>query len=207
MTPPTPVRIQTLTPDQMQKIASDIAFLSALLHYAKSTGWRIVVSGGYGMDGFFGCITRYHRDVDVIVYGMDSHDNGEKKMRDWMNQSMEQAKMTIKNTDFYREIDIEIHGVGSYALYYVQTQHDPFVTIDDVIRLDGNLVSNTPDHFPHPVPGIIGELFLEVQDQNQHLADIYRKLTHTKNDRKFDQDIANLRLVTDGKVVTRLRMV
>jgi hypothetical protein len=53
---------------QKEKVKSDLSFLKKLLNYSKEKGFRVVVSGGYGLDGILGKITRPHNDLDLLIY-------------------------------------------------------------------------------------------------------------------------------------------
>jgi hypothetical protein len=186
-----------------QKTESDLLFLKKLIEFAKENNWRVVVSGGYGMDFFLNKITRSHNDLDVIVYGKENRVSVIKKLDRFIIGYFPKAKFLTKQETFYIEFDVKNPNFGA-NIYFVETEEDPFSNLNKVSKLDGEIVINTEDNFPKPVKGKLGDLEVEVQDQNAHLADILVKHGDDKSPSKYDQDIINLRQVTDSKKVELL---
>ncbi len=176
-----------------QKIQSDMEFLKKFIDFARAQNWRVVVSGGYGLDGHLGLITRSHADLDVIIYGQDNRHAAESNLKIYLTSQIREVQITVKQEPFYLELDLHADNfVGN--LYYVQTVLDPNVDLSQVKKSDGSFVTNSPDDFPPPIKGKLGDLTVEVQDQNAHLADILRRRGYDKSLSKHDQDITNIQL-------------
>jgi hypothetical protein len=182
------------------KADSDFLFLKALIKFAKANDWRVVVSGGYGMDFFLNKLTRYHGDLDVIIYGKENRSDAVRKLEKFIQGYFSKAKILTKPQEFYVEIDINVLGFGA-NLYFVETVDDPNINLKKIRKFNGDVIVNKISEFPMPVSGKIGDFEVEVQDQNAHLADIFKRRGHDKSLSKHDPDILRLTKVTDPKKV------
>jgi hypothetical protein len=183
-----------------QKADSDFVFLKSLIGVAKINSWRVVVSGGYGMDFFLGKITRSHNDLDMIIYGKENKPDAVRKLNGFILDYFPKAKILTKPQEFYTEVDINDSDFSA-NIYFVETVNDPQLDLNKIRKLDGEVVVNTEDKFPKPVPGRIGDFEIEVQDQSAHLADILKRRGHESVPNKRDPDIEILGSVTDPKKV------
>ena len=64
-----------------QKIRNDLHFIERMTELAREKGCRLIVSGGYAVDGSLGRITRSHVDIDIQIYGQE---NGEHLVKDFI---------------------------------------------------------------------------------------------------------------------------
>jgi|GEM_PF-2631537 len=189
------------------KATRDLGFIKSLQQLANQNQWRIVVSGGYGLDILLGKITRNHNDVDIILYGNSVRDDSRKQINDELGKLLSNPQITTKDEDFYLDIDAKSPGFGA-NIYFVQTVNDPHIDIHRVMKLDGVVVTNTEDRFPSPVVGRLDDLVIEVQNPHTHLADILFKRKKLENRLTHNQDIKNLELLTDkSKVETILALM
>jgi len=173
------------------KIISDLDFLTVFTKFAKSNNWRIVVSGGYGLDGYLGVITRSHGDLDLIIYGQNSRTTALNKLTTYLSSTIVDATVIAKQEPFYLELDINAHNFGG-NFYYVETVDDPFINIQTIIKDDGTMITNSLEDFPPPSPGKLDNLLVEVQDQGAHLGDILQRRENDTALSKHDQDIVNI---------------
>ncbi|MFZ2199774.1 MAG: hypothetical protein WAV40_03220 [Microgenomates group bacterium] len=158
----------------LNKTQSDLQFIERFQSFCISNNFRLVVYGGYGLDGYFRKITRDHGDIDLVIYGSNTHDSATKSISGFIKSLYPNATIKqIKNL-FQEEIFANDSGFG-LNLYYVQTRDNPFINIHAVIKTDGEIVTNDPLIFPPPKPGSLEGVELEVQDQGSHLKDILAK--------------------------------
>lgn len=183
-----------------QKADSDFHFLKSLIKFSKLNNWRIVVSGGYGMDFFLNELTRFHGDLDIIIYGKESREDVTAKLNEFVYCYFSKPEIIIKPQEFYLEFDVKDKGFIA-NIYFVETVEDPKINLKKIRKLNGDIIVNKISEFPVPVLGKIGDFEVEVQDQNAHLADILKKRGDINIPNKRDQDIVKLRQVTDPKKV------
>ncbi|MFH2019516.1 MAG: hypothetical protein ABII80_02805 [bacterium] len=183
-----------------EKVRRDFAFLRLLSELSYDNNWRMVVSGGYGLDAQLGRITRTHDDLDVIMYGVDSRDRAVKLLSELIQSKLIDPMISVKSEAFFENVDVSSSGFGA-NMYYVETVEDPNLNINKVRKLDGEVITNTEERFPSPVKGKLAELIVEVQNPNTHLADIIFKRRTQPHKPTHDQDIKNLELLTDSTVV------
>ncbi len=176
------------------KVNSEIQFIAHFIAFAKKLNLRVVVYGGYGLDGYLQAITRNHGDIDLVMYGIMPRSEALPKIVDYLNEVLKEVKIVSKDNDFLIDIKVKSKNIqGNF--YYVQTGQDPFIDLKTVIKLDGTTVTNSPEDFPLPVQGKLGNLMVEVQDQSAHLQDIIRKRKNSESCAKHDQDIENLNTI------------
>ncbi|MBP9670708.1 hypothetical protein KBD75_04900 [Candidatus Woesebacteria bacterium] len=176
------------------KVDSDIKFIADFIEFGKKLNWRVVVYGGYGLDGYLQTITRNHGDIDLVMYGIMPRSEALPKIVDYLNEELNEVEIKSKDEDFFIDIKVKSNGIqGNF--YYVQTGQDPFGNLNIVVKVDGSTVINSPKDFPPPVHGKLGDLMVEVQDQSAHLQDIIRKRKDSESFAKHDQDIENLNTI------------
>lgn len=189
------------------KVQRDLGLIKSMQKLSISRKWRIVVSGGYGLDILLGQVTRQHGDVDLILYGNVPRNEAVKQITEFLNLSLSNPQINIQEDMFYSDIDVNSPGLGA-NLYFVETAGNPFSKIHKVKKLDGDIVTNSENRFPSPVQGKLGEIEIEVQNPNLHLADILYKRRKQENRPAHDQDIKNLESLTDkAQVETILGMM
>lgn len=188
-----------LTSEENKKIQTDLDFLKKIINFAKENKFRLVVSGGYGLDGVLGQITRPHNDIDVILYGQKSREDAENLLTDFISSVDDNLLTDIKKNTFTLEVDINSEGLG-VNIYNVQTKNDPFINLNEIIKSDGQIIINSEEGFPLPVQGNLEGLVFEAQNPNLHLADILFKRRDVDQS-KHEQDIQNLKQITDPQIV------
>ncbi len=184
----------TIPSDQLNhhKINYDLSVITQFGILAHTYNWRMVVSGGYGLDGAIGQITRNHNDLDLILYGSQSRARARKLFHSACRSLLRVPELVFKEEEFYLECDVKSDiFVGNF--YYVQTQNDPYLDLNTVIKKGGSVVVNTPSAFPPPVKGRLEGLEFEVQDQSAHQKDIMAK--GGSNTERHTQDLVNLSLL------------
>lgn len=186
-----------------EKLTKQLEFITSTIDLAKKLGFRLVLSGGFGIDFFLGQVTRDHNDVDLILYGDKSREYADLDITHWANNLLNRPTVKIKSEKFYEDINIKSQGLV-INLYYVQTVFNPYKDLKHIITLDGSKVKNSLERFPLPSPGLLNGITVEVDDPNQHLADILYKRQKLENRKSHDRDIQNLRLVTDTQKVNKI---
>lgn len=181
------------------KIKSDLLFLAELLKFSKNHKMRIVVSGGYGLDGILKSITRPHNDLDVIIYSKIVRKKAAELLIKFFQSKFTNSDISLSENKFLIGIDVSAMGfVGNF--YVVETVHDPLTDIN-TIRLDnGQTQVNFIERFPMPIKAKLKNILFESQNPNLHLADILFKSKKQKQS-KHIQDIKNLKTITDPKKV------
>jgi len=203
MTKPAKVFTQSKEDIDWDKTKGDLAFIESLKQFSDSSNWRIVVSGGYGLDILLGQITRTHNDVDIIIYGQDSREDIRTKIPNFLTDLIPNATIKISENDFMVDIDLNSPGLGA-NIYYVQTGDNPFSNLNKVVKKSGEMVTNSQKRFPPPMSGKLEELEIDVQNPHSHLADILFKQRTLLHKSTHDQDIANLRQITSSTIVDEI---
>jgi len=190
-----------LTLKETSKVKTDLEFLSKFLKKCRKEKLRVVVSGGYALDGILGEITRPHRDLDLVVYGKKDRKTTAKILTRLVSEICPECGLIgEKENRFYSNLDFEKENFF-LNLYFVETVNDPFGNIN-VIRLKtGKELTNSEKRFPSPMKAKLGGLFFESQNPNLSLADILFKRKKERKFKKHVQDIYNLEQVTDKRKV------
>lgn len=191
-----------LTKNEKVKINSDLLILKKLLSLSKKHKFRLVVSGGFGLDGILQTITRPHNDLDVIIYGQANRAQTIKIFSNFFKEQFEKPQISISQNQFLVDIDINAPGFGA-NIYYVQIINNPFKNLNSIKLQSGKTHVNSEKRFPPPVPAKLNQLKFESQNPNLHLADILFKAKN-KPQTKHKQDVKNLKTITDSKFVTSI---
>lgn len=162
-----------------------------------------MVYGGYGLDILLGSITRTHNDVDLVIYGQDSREDVRPKITTFLTNLIQEATLEVAENDFMLEIDFKSPGLGA-NIYYVQIDGDPFTSLNVVVKKNGESITNSIKRFPGPVDGVLNDIHIDVQNPHSHLADILYKQRSLVNRPSHEQDIANLRQITDATRVDEI---
>lgn len=173
------------------KLQTHLKFVDSFGKWCMDQNWRLVLYGGYGLDGYLKTITRNHGDIDLVIYGRSPRAQALAKIVSYLNDIVEEVEIKPKGEEFFIDIKVKSKTISG-DFYYVQTAEDPFINLNRVVKVDGIVVTNSPTQFPPPIKGELGNLLVEVQDQSAHLADIFRKRGSDVSLSKHDQDIVNL---------------
>jgi hypothetical protein len=197
------IRKTELTSKEKSKTESDLKFLAGFLRRARGKNLRVVVSGGYGLDGLLGEITRAHEDLDLIVYGKITREKARKILEEIVEKICSDCQITkAEKNQFYLSIDFNKKGFG-LNLYFVQTIKDPSENILRIRLKNGKEHVNSEKRFPLPLEAKVKGLAFESQNPNLHLADILFKTKKGKK-KKHQQDIYNLSQITDKEKVEEI---
>jgi len=199
----TTIRSQPSSQINWDKTTYDLGLIRSLQEFCQINNWRIVVSGGYGLDIFLGQITRTHNDVDIIIYGQDSREDVRPTISTFLTNLIPKASLKVSENEFMIDIDLHTPGLGA-NIYYVQVAENPFTTLDKVIKQNGETITNSKKRFPQPMKGKLDDLAIDVQNPHTHLADILFKQRTLPHKPTHDQDISNLHLITDQTVVDEI---
>jgi len=176
----------------MDKTRDDLQFARKIRDFGLGENWRVVVYGGYGLDLALGRITRHHSDLDLVIYGQADRTTARKLLTNFIYRQAKGAVITIKREEFNLEFKVKFTRFSG-DFYYTQTKRSPFADLLQVIKANGEIITNMPSRFPDPVMSKPGDLEIEVQDQKAHLADILYKKGSNLAPSKHDQDIENLK--------------
>lgn len=185
------------------KIKRDLDFIKSFKSFCKSQNWRIVVYGGYGLDILLGLITRNHNDVDIVIYGQSTRESASTNIQEFLNQLIKGCTLKISENKFMVDIDLNSPGLGA-NIYYVQTAESPFTSLSKIITQSGETITNSKKQFPPPVKGKLDKFAIDVQNPHIHLADIISKQRTLVHKLSHNQDIPNLRLITNEAVVDEI---
>ncbi len=168
------------------KLHNDLSFIAKFQEFCKAKDYRMVVYGGYGLDGFYQKITREHGDSDLVIYGQTDRVNASLSITSFITTLLPQSTIKQINSPFQSEFKVKDSGF-SLDLYYVQTQDHPLLNIHTVVKENGEIVANDPKVFPPPEKGNLGKLEIEVQNQGSHFKDILAKGGATEP--KYERDL------------------
>lgn len=191
----------------LQKIKKDLLFIQLLSKLARESQCRLVVSGGYAVDGSLGKLTRPHGDIDVEIYGNSNN----AELVNQLIETIQKEEPTFSDTtllgkerqDYYHSFGVKGKGFGA-DIYYVQVTGNPFDRDKYVVKKDD---TTTERQEYNTVDVTLDGVSFEAVDPTSELVDkLYKR--HIRGDEpksKHDQDIDNLRLITDAnEVETRL---
>jgi len=193
-----------VTETDLNKIQKDLRFISLMTKLAKEKDCRLIVSGGYAVDGNLGRITRPHGDIDIQIYGQSSE--SERIVRELVASAkkgeplLSEVEVRDKGRqEFYRSFFAKGNGLGS-DIYYVQVTENPFGIEKHVVKKDGT-ISERQEYEIVEVT-LEGTTFEAISPTPELVDKLYkREVRGDEPKSKHDQDMANLRLITDGKEV------
>jgi hypothetical protein len=195
--------VSEITEKDLQKIKKDLHFIELLSELAKGKGCRLVVSGGYAVDGSLGILTRPHGDIDVEIYG--NSDNA--GLVNQLIETIQQTEPSFSDTtlldkerqDYYHSFGVKGKGFG-VDIYYVQVTGNPFDSDKYVVKKDGTTTKR--QEYGTVNVNLDGVAFEAVDPTSELVDKLYKR--HIRGDEpksKHDQDIDNLKLITDEKEV------
>lgn len=185
-----------LSPLNWDKVAKDLRFIDLITQNAGASGYRVVISGGYAVDGNLGVITRPHNDIDIEVYGTEGDPWIIRDLVDRISQQKDYSGLKLKDKgrqEFYHAFFAKGSGFGA-DIYYVQTVGNPFAERKVVVKKDG---SRTPEHPFNTRRVVLERTIFEVVNPKEQLEDILKKAEKTGVVRpEHKQDVENLRALT-----------
>jgi hypothetical protein len=189
----TEFKIASLTEEQKKEVKKHLDFISHVTEESIKHGYRAIIGGGYAVDGVIGQITRPHNDIDIQLYGNDVITP--KLLCDSVLKGKyaeyhfeDRGRTEYWHSFFINEIGAEI--------CYIRVAFNPFSESKIVIKSD-NTYSEEHDFETKIV--ILDGVRYEVQNPVQELADKIYKRDYRGDAKlpKHDQDISNLKLITD----------
>jgi hypothetical protein len=186
---------------EQNKITSDLQFVNLASEIASNQGLRLVIAGGYAVDGFIGRITRPHKDIDIHLYG--NSPDGRAIMQSLIslikehNEDFKQLEEKIDRgrKAYYYGLLAELPGFGA-DFYYIQIEGDPFADEKIVIKNTGE---KTPPHKFNTIKVELEEVSFEAQNPETELKDKLEKRDKGEKQRdEIDQDIHNLKLLLEN---------
>lgn len=179
-----------LTREELEKTEKDLDFIKSTTEICKDNNARLIVSGGYSIDGNLGKITRPHRDLDILIFGQDDRPvEFVDSLFGQLNASTLELEDKGRKT-FYHWFFAEGGGQG-IDIYYIQVKGDPFAKEKVVIKSDG---SETEIQQYNTRKVSLGGIDFEAQDPEDSLSDILMKRERGERQRlEHDQDIMNLK--------------
>ena len=193
--------IAPLTTQERKKVTSDLTFISQLTQNGRDLGYRVIVGGGYAVDGALGRITRPHGDIDMQIYGQEN--NGEKVLQEMLqpiNPTLSHQLQKKEATEFYTIFQLST-PTSFTELYYLQTDKDPFEDTKVIIKSDGTYTA--PHLYRSQLATLEGYAF-EIQDPLIEVLDkMYkRELRGDPKKEKHLQDLENLRTIIPHETIT-----
>lgn len=191
----------------LEKIKGDLHFINLLTQIAREENLRIVISGGYAVDGSLGKITRLHKDIDIQVYGTNS--DGGSIIQNLVNSIKRQISSLSR-------LQIEDKGRGKFYhtfvakdknfyadIYYIQVADNPFLKKKVVVKKDGG---HTAPHYFETNTVNLGGITFEAQSPVIELADrVYkRNIRGDEPKPEHDKDIANLREIVSPEELKKI---
>lgn len=198
--------ITPLSPEEYERVRKDLQFIDLATKVGKELGFRVIIHGGYAVDGNLGVITRPHKDLDIQVYGNESNPQdavhkllAEIKKRDATFQT--DPVEDKERQEYYHNLLIRRSDAVGIDLYYLQVTTDPFGQEKIIVKKDGSLSDTQSFGVPNIVT--LEGISFETVDPVSELSDELYKREHKgyPSQAKHDQDINNLRLITDPEKV------
>jgi hypothetical protein len=192
------IKRQKLNATQAKKVQKDLTFIHSITHHAKQKNVRIVVSGGYAVDGHLGDITRYHSDIDLQIYAKEPL--GLPLVEELVRTIGYNLPIIDRGRqEFYHEYEIKQPDL-SVNIYYLLCVTHPFESRKMLVKKDGTY---SPVHPFETSPVAIGSYRYEAVTPLGEIIDkLYkREYRNEPKLKKHDHDIHNLRQITDDAVV------
>ena len=184
---------EKLSPEQERRTRSDLQIIDKLTKIAPNIGMRVIISGGYAVDGFLGEITRPHNDVDIQIYG--TNDNPEEAIERLLDSiapnEFEYTTEDRGRKDYYHNF-LYRFGESDLDIYYIQTITSPLKSEKHIVKSDGMV---DEQEFAEPIYGYIEGITFEIQHPEVELKDkIYKREERGDPKRiEHEQDIENLK--------------
>lgn len=185
-----------LTKDEQQKVSTDIQFIKSLAIACAPLKCRLIISGGYAVDGSLGVITRPHRDLDVQIFGQSSDAVGViSKLFQRLQENYPGIQLVDEGQeDYYHLFKLTDGQFLKVEIYYIQTLESPFDPAKITIRKGG---TQSPVGSFDTVISTLEEVIFESISPAEILKDKLSKMEFTQSNDlpKHSQDIENLKLI------------
>ena len=193
-----------VTETDLKKIHKDLRFIDLMTKLAKAKGCRLIVSGGYAVDGNLDRITRPHGDIDIQIFGQGGE--SEQIIKELVTKVKEDesslSDMEVRDKgrqEYYHSFLAKGNRLGS-DIYYVQVTENPFGTEKHVVKEDGTITER--QEYETEEVNLEGVTFEAISPAPELVDKLYkREVRGNEPKSKHDQDIVNLRLITDAKEV------
>lgn len=189
-----------LSSDQGKKTNADLQLIEKLIKAARNNAMRVIISGGYAVDGFFGEITRYHNDIDIQIYG--TKENAEEVVERLLDSIAPASGWEYTTEDkgrkeYYHNLVYKF-GNSTLDVYYLQTKTSPLGKEKFIVKSDGSV---DQQEFGALIFGKIGNVSFEIQNPELELKDkIYKREERGDPKRpEHEQDIENLKHALETK--------
>lgn len=194
---------QSLSTREQKKVEKDLEAINRLTKKGKELGFRIIISGGYAVDGFLHKITRYHDEIDIQVYGQEQDAlQVILKLLESIGYGNDELEIQDKGrSEYYHNFVVKI-GQLELDIYYLQVKNDPFAKEKIIVKADGSLGEN---QIYDTNKGKIYDISFEIQDPLTEVVDkIYKReyIGHPKL-KKHEQDIKNLKKIFSGEEIQK----
>jgi hypothetical protein len=183
---------QKLTPEQGENIQKSLNIIYSLNKIGRENGFRIIIQGGYAVDGFLGEITRYHNDIDIGIYG--TQENAKETIGELFKKcgidGGEIAEDKGRKEYYYNFI--YKFGDLNLDIYYLQTKINPLGKGKFIVKSNGEVDER---EFENPAYGKLGGITFEITSPAKEMKDkIYKREVRGYPKRpEHDQDLINLK--------------
>lgn len=189
-----------ITEEEREMISNQLHFIAQVTEINLKKGFRTVISGGYAVDGHLGEITRPHNDIDIQIYGKDVMTKALLEAICLDSLPSQHGKLDIEDRgrkEYYHQFFI--NGIGA-EVYYLQVVTKPFSDTKIMVRSDGTY---SDEHEYDTKMVYLNGVRFEAQSAVIELADKIFKREHRGDAKqaKHEQDIYNLKLITDVYVI------
>jgi len=190
------LRKTPLTTEQDKTLQNHLKFIQKISIVLVKKGYRTIIGGGYAVDGALGEITRPHNDIDIQIYGKDPMTSALLESLILDTLPSQHGSLSIEDQgrhEYWHKFFI--HDIGA-EVYYIQLATQPFSDIKIVIKADGTY---TEEQEYHTKVIYLQGIRFEAQNALIELVDkiFKRDFRGEIKQEKHDQDIYNLRLITD----------
>ncbi len=183
-----------LTSDQEKKVKADLQLINKLSKVARNIGMRVIIGGGYAVDGFLSQITRPHNDIDIQIYGTESTaEKAVEKLLDSIGPS--EFEYTMKKdkgrSEYYHNL-IYKFGPSILDVYYLQVTTRPLGKEKFIVKSSGEV---DEQEFLEPTYGSFEGINFEIQSPQVEIEDkVYKREVRGDVKRlEHEQDIENLK--------------
>lgn len=182
-----------LTPIEKQKVSQDLQFIKSFAIATAPTHCRLIVAGGYAVDGNLGQITRPHRDLDLQLFGQTPK-AVELVTKIFQKLLDNYPSLTLSDegkTEYYHLFKITDNQELKVELYFIQTLESPFESPKITVKKDGS--SSEPGEYDTVVANM-EDVIYESLSPSAVLKDLTSKAKEGESP-KYTQDIYNLNLL------------
>jgi len=200
------LQLQSLSEKQYAKTRQDLLFISRLQDICVQKNLRLIVAGGYAVDGALAQITRQHNDIDLQIYGLaaDPHLVMQQLLRE-IQQHADYSDLQLidKGREMYSHAFILKSEIVYLDVYYLQTSNDPFEPMKTIVKADGSM-SESHSFETHLVTLL--DVTFEATTADEELADkrYKREIRGDIVRTEHDQDMHNLQQIADDTKVEEL---